>query len=67
MPNYKPISKEKQEEVIEYFTKNKNNSTKAISIHFGMTKSRVNTIINQYLKSKTQWQNKAKEERSQYV
>ena len=67
MPNYKPIPKEKQQEVIEYFTKNNNNSTNAISIHFGMTKSRVNTIINQYLKTKTQWQNKAKEEPSQSV
>ena len=67
MARYKPIPKEKQDEVIEFFRKNKNNSMTAMSVHFGLTVGQIDLIINNHLKQKMPWQNKEKEERSQSV
>jgi hypothetical protein len=67
MARYKPIPKEKQDEVIEFFRKNKNNSMTAMSVHFGLTVGQIDSIINNHLKQKMPWQNKEKEERSQSV
>jgi hypothetical protein len=56
MARYKPIPKEKQDEVIEFFRKNKNNSMTAMALHFGLTVGQIDTIINNHLKQKMPWQ-----------
>ena len=38
-------------EIIEYYTKNKNNSIKELCIHFNISIDRCNTVINSFLKN----------------